>query len=228
MFERYTEKARRVIFFARFEASQFGSPTIGCEHLLLGVLRETKSLRRWLGKESPESIRKRIDEHTPRRPSIPTSVDLPLDGAAKRVLKQAADEADRLAHRHIGTEHLFLALLNENSFALEILRDILRNTGVDVESVRLYIATNPEPAHVSPIPPGSLYGRRLHHSAETVEIHGSRRNVDYVRDAVGRCRGDNWHWHKAAWTPRDIAVEKRLAVYRLISLSPATPGTLNW
>ena len=44
MFERYTEKARRVIFFARYEASQFGSPDIETEHLLLGVLREGKDL----------------------------------------------------------------------------------------------------------------------------------------------------------------------------------------
>ena len=44
MFERYTEKARRVIFFARYEASQFGSPYIETEHLLLGLLREDKAL----------------------------------------------------------------------------------------------------------------------------------------------------------------------------------------
>ena len=46
MFERYTEKARRTIFFARYEASQFGSPVIDTEHLLLGLLREDKSLYR--------------------------------------------------------------------------------------------------------------------------------------------------------------------------------------
>jgi ATP-dependent Clp protease ATP-binding subunit ClpC len=48
MFERYTEKARRVIFFARYEASQFGSPHIETEHILLGLLREDKALRRRL------------------------------------------------------------------------------------------------------------------------------------------------------------------------------------
>jgi len=44
MFERYTEKARRIVFFARYEASEFGSPTIETEHLLLGILREDKAL----------------------------------------------------------------------------------------------------------------------------------------------------------------------------------------
>ena len=50
MFERFTEKARRTIFFARYEASQYGSPEIDTEHLLLGLLRENKALHRWLPK----------------------------------------------------------------------------------------------------------------------------------------------------------------------------------
>ncbi|MFZ0862910.1 MAG: Clp protease N-terminal domain-containing protein [Candidatus Sulfotelmatobacter sp.] len=49
MFERYTEIARRVIFFARYEASQFGSPYIETEHLLLGLLREDSRVRQWRG-----------------------------------------------------------------------------------------------------------------------------------------------------------------------------------
>ena len=59
MFERFTESARRVIFFGRYEASQFGSTTIETEHLLLGLIREDKSLiKRFLGNQSPiESIR---------------------------------------------------------------------------------------------------------------------------------------------------------------------------
>ncbi len=63
MFERYTEKARRVIFFARYEASQFGSPYIETEHLLLGLLREDKALtNRFLRSHaSVESIRKQIE-----------------------------------------------------------------------------------------------------------------------------------------------------------------------
>ena len=66
MFERYTEKARRVIFFARYEASQFGSPYIETEHLLLGLLREDKALtNRFLRSHaSVESIRKQIEGHT--------------------------------------------------------------------------------------------------------------------------------------------------------------------
>ena len=126
MFERYTEKARRVIFFARYEASQFGSPFIETEHLLLGLLREDKALtNRFLRSHaSIESIRKQIEGRTPIREKVSTSVDLPLSQECKRVLAYAAEEAERLTHKHIGTEHLLLGLLREDkSFAAEILHE---------------------------------------------------------------------------------------------------------
>ena len=126
MFERYTEKARRVIFFARYEASQFGSPYIETEHLLLGLLREDKALtNRFLRSHgSIESIRKQIEGRTAIREKVSTSVDLPLSQESKRVLAYAAEEAERLAHKHIGTEHLLLGLLREDKcFAAEILHE---------------------------------------------------------------------------------------------------------
>ena len=126
MFERYTEKARRVIFFARYEASQFGSPYIETEHLLLGLLREDKALaNRFLRSHAAvESIRKQIEGHTAPREKVSTSVDLPLSHECKRVLAYGAEEAERLNHKHIGTEHLLLGLLREEKcFAAEILHE---------------------------------------------------------------------------------------------------------
>jgi ATP-dependent Clp protease ATP-binding subunit ClpC len=126
MFERYTEKARRVIFFARYEASQFGSPYIETEHLLLGLLREDKALtNRFLrGQGKVEAIRKQIEDHTITREKVSTSVDLPLSNEGKRVLAYAAEEAVRLSHQHVGTEHLLLGLLREeNSFAALLLKE---------------------------------------------------------------------------------------------------------
>jgi ATP-dependent Clp protease ATP-binding subunit ClpC len=116
MFERYTEKARRVIFFARYEASQFGSPYI----------------------ESVDSIRKQIEGHTTMREKGSTSVDLPLSNECKRVLAYAAEEAERLSHKHIGTEHLLLGLLREDKcFAAEILHERgLRLTAIREELAR--------------------------------------------------------------------------------------------
>ena len=137
MFERYTEKARRVIFFARYEASHYGSPYIETEHLLLGLLREDKGTAvRLIPKLSVESIRQQIDSATLIREQISTSVDLPLSNECKRVFAYAAEEAERLNHRHIDTEHLFLGLLREErSFAARLLND----HGVTLESVRARI-----------------------------------------------------------------------------------------
>src|ERR1700674_2070517 len=97
MFERYTEKARRVIFYARYESSQFGSPYIETEHGLLGLLREDKALaNRCLRSDAPlESIRKQIERQTTVREKISTSVDLPLSNECKRILAYAAEEAER-------------------------------------------------------------------------------------------------------------------------------------
>ncbi len=208
MFERYTEKARRVIFFARYEASQYGSPTIDTEHLLLGLIREDKALYRWLPKTDIQTVRQRVDDHSTKRPPTSTAVDLPLSAAAKRVLKHAADEAERLANKHIGTEHIFLGLLDEEAcFAAKLLRE----AGADGAEMRLHYAEQqsqpPKPWSFQRTSYRDLGFRVL--SAETVEIHGSRWNVDYVRDAVQLCRAYNWHWHKATWMPRDIAVERK-------------------
>jgi len=136
MFERYTEKARRVIFFARYEASNFGSPYIETEHLLLGVLREDKALtNRFLRSDASveTSIREQIAGATTIREKISTSVDLPLSNECKRVLAYAAEEAHRLSHEHIGTEHLLLGLLREEKcFAAEILQE----RGLQLQAIR--------------------------------------------------------------------------------------------
>jgi ATP-dependent Clp protease ATP-binding subunit ClpC len=134
MFEKYTEKARRVIFFGRYEASQLHSSYIEPEHLLLGLLREDKFLaHRFLGADAVEPIRKEIEERrTPGAPVSP-SVDLPMSSMSKRVLAYAAEEAERLSDKHIGPEHQLLGLLREETgFAAEL----LRKRGLNVLSVR--------------------------------------------------------------------------------------------
>src|SRR5438105_3630272 len=106
MFERYTEKARRVIFFARYEASMFGAPAIEPEHLLLGLMREDRELTTRLlpALLSIKTIRKEIEQRSTIREKICTSVELPLAPEAKRVLTYAHEESDSLNHRHIDTE----------------------------------------------------------------------------------------------------------------------------
>lgn len=147
MFEKYTEKARRVIFFARYEASQFGSSRIETEHLLLGLLREDKALtHRFLGGPSPvEDIRKQIEANTVVQEKLSTSVDMPLSDEGRRVLGFAVEEAERLSHKHIGTEHLLLGLLREEKcFAARILNEHgVRLSAVREELARVMEETQP-------------------------------------------------------------------------------------
>ena len=147
MFQRYTEKARRSIFFARYEASRFGSPYIESDHLLLGLIREVKSsLDLFLPDlQKRAAIPRRIEQHTVIREKISTSVDLPLSNECKRILVYATEEADLLQHSHIGTEHLLLGVLREEGcFAAQIMREC----GADLEHARktlAEIAARPEP-----------------------------------------------------------------------------------
>jgi hypothetical protein len=138
MFERYTEKARRVIFFARYEASQYGSPYIETEHLLLGLLREDQALAHVLLKSlSIKMLRTEIESSIEARERISTSVEVPLTQECKRILNYAAEEAQRLGNRHIGTEHLLLGILREEDCRAA---GILRAHGILLDHMREKIA----------------------------------------------------------------------------------------
>lgn len=138
MFENYSERARRVIFFARYEASQFGSPYIETEHILLGVFRADNALaNQLLSQMSIEAIRKQIEQHAGMAPKTSTSVDLPLSDEGKRVIVFASEEAAALSQKQIVPGHLLLALLREeHGFAAQILRE----NGLRLEAVREQMA----------------------------------------------------------------------------------------
>ncbi|PYR13339.1 MAG: ATP-dependent Clp protease ATP-binding subunit ClpC [Acidobacteria bacterium] len=136
MFERYTERARRVLFFARYEASQLGSISIETEHLLLGLIREGKGLTSRIFARSHlslENIRKEIEGRTVFREKVSTSVEIPFSAETKRVLQFAAEEADRLLHNYIGTEHLLLGILREER---SVAASILMEKGMRLNTVR--------------------------------------------------------------------------------------------
>ena len=136
MFERYTERARRVLFFARYEASQLGSISIETEHLLLGLIREGKGLTSRIfarSRLSLENIRKEIEGRTVFREKVSTSVEIPFSAETKRVLQFAAEEADRLLHNYIGTEHLLLGILREER---SVASTILSEKGMRLSAVR--------------------------------------------------------------------------------------------
>jgi ATP-dependent Clp protease ATP-binding subunit ClpC len=113
MFERYREDARRAIFFARWEAQQSGAAYIEPEHLLLSLTHDADAKANQLFSLTAhtENFRKQLTPHSSTKHSA--SEDLPLSNSGKRVLVYAAEEADKLASKPIGTEHLLLGLLRE-------------------------------------------------------------------------------------------------------------------
>jgi hypothetical protein len=206
MFERYTEKARRTIFFARSEASQYGSPTIDSEHLLLGLLRENKRISLMLGEGAAQAIRTQIDARAPKHEPIPASVDLPLSEAAKRILKYGGEEADRLNHRHIGPEHLFLGLLREEDC---VAAQVLRPYATNVEQMRKKFEKEAETEMPASVDQASSVRGRLRPANEPINIHGKSWDASYIHAAVRGCSEYNWHWQKTAWKPRDICVNRK-------------------
>ena len=135
MFERFTESARRVLFFARYEVSALGASELRPEHILLGLIREPAGLPPRILAEahvSLEAIRREIEGSAAAGDPISTSVEVPFSEDAQKVIRAASEEADRLLHNYIGTEHLLLALvLVEGTQAT-----ILSRLGVRAEAVR--------------------------------------------------------------------------------------------
>jgi ATP-dependent Clp protease ATP-binding subunit ClpC len=138
MFERYTEKARRVIFFARYEASVLGAHSIDSSHMLLGLLREDRELFLKLLHYDSELLLNAagLMGLKPSGEKVSTSVDLPFTTEAKRVLVFAAEEAESMGDPHVGTGHVLLGLLREPGSA----RDLLAARGLELTAARKSVA----------------------------------------------------------------------------------------
>jgi hypothetical protein len=153
MFERYTERARRAIFYARLESSKLGGPCIESEHLLLGLLAADKSIFvRFLPAGSIETeIRQVIIQSIAARPPIPSSVDLPLSNECKRIILYSAEEADKLRHQNVDADHLLLGTLREeNCFAARLLVE----RGFQLNQVRALVVADAKPM----VPRGAIVG----------------------------------------------------------------------
>jgi len=149
MFERYTERARRVIFFARYEASVLGGSMIDTEHVLLGLLREGsgvtgKILRR--GELTYKGVLKQVEARGSPGERTSTSVDMPLSAGAKRALQDASSEAERMNAPHIGTEHVLLGLLGQPDC---LAAGILNSSGLRLADVREEARLRPQAKETS-------------------------------------------------------------------------------
>ncbi|MFA5431088.1 MAG: Clp protease N-terminal domain-containing protein, partial [Candidatus Omnitrophota bacterium] len=136
MFERFTERARKVIILAKEEARRFNHDYIGTEHILLGLIREgegvASSVLQKLGL-SLENIRLEIEKLVQPGPATQIIGDIPFTPRSKKALELAAEEARSLGHNYIGTEHLLLGLIREGE---GVASQVLMNLGLDLSKVR--------------------------------------------------------------------------------------------
>lgn len=136
MFEKFTERGRKVIIYAREEAEKRQNDYLGTEHLLLGLLREEDSLPMVILKKmglSAEELRMEVERNLPTGSNILTFGDIPFTPRAKKVLELAVEEARLLGHSYIGSEHLLIGLIREEA---GIAGKILRSLGANLLGVR--------------------------------------------------------------------------------------------
>ncbi|MDP8298247.1 MAG: ATP-dependent Clp protease ATP-binding subunit [Candidatus Orphnella occulta] len=136
MFNRFTERARKVVVLAKEEAKRFNHNHIGTEHLLLGLVKEGEGVASAVLQNlglSLEMIRLEVEKLVQTGPSTVISGDIPFTPKAKKVIELAMDEARHLGHNYIGTEHLLLGLIRESEGAAS---QVLLNLGLDLARVR--------------------------------------------------------------------------------------------
>jgi ATP-dependent Clp protease ATP-binding subunit ClpC len=136
MFNRFTERARKVIILAKEEARRFNHDYIGTEHILLGLVREGEGVAAAVLQKmgvSLENIRLEIEKLVQPGPTTQIIGDIPFTPRSKKALELAAEEARALGHNYIGTEHLLLGLIREGE---GIASQVLLNLGMDLNTVR--------------------------------------------------------------------------------------------
>ncbi len=141
MFERFTDKGRKIIILAREEAERHQNDYLGTEHLVLAILRESDGIALMILKKmglSPEQIRLEIERNLPGGGTTMTFGEIPFSPRVKKVIEYAVEEARLLGHNHIGSEHLLLGLLREEE---GIGGKILRSLGANLLTARQLTVT---------------------------------------------------------------------------------------
>ena len=136
MFEKFTERGRKVIIYAKEEAEKRQNDYLGTEHLLLAVLKEDDGLPIAIMKRmgiTSDEVRLEIERNLPQGSNIMTFGDIPFTPRAKKVLELAVEEARLLGHNYIGSEHIFLGLVREEE---GIGGKILRSFGANLLGAR--------------------------------------------------------------------------------------------
>jgi len=140
MFNRFTERARKVIVLAKEEARRYNHDYIGTEHILLGLIREGEGVATAVLQNlglGLDVIREELEKIIQPGNTSQVLGDVPFTPRAKKALELAAEEARNMGHNYIGTEHLLLGLLKEGE---GVASEVLFNLGIDLEKVRKEIS----------------------------------------------------------------------------------------
>ena len=198
MFEKYNEKARRALFFARYEASKLGSRVIESEHILLGVLREGEEIIKEILSRfnvKPEQIRREVEGDRLFVDRISSSAELPLSEESKKILAYAAHEAESMLHQYVGTEHLLIGILRvESSTAARILTAKGLNVyGVREETISI-LKEREADKQKKELPFLAEYARDLTamaHSAQFDPLIGREKEVERIIQILSRRTKNN-------------------------------------
>src|SRR6476661_1456307 len=136
MYERFTDRARKVMQLANQEAQRFNHEYVGTEHVLLGLVKEGSGVAANVLKNLDVDLRKirvEVEKIVQSGPDMVTMGKLPQTPRAKKVIEYAIEEARNLNHNYVGTEHLLLGLLREQE---GVAAQVLMNLGLKLEDVR--------------------------------------------------------------------------------------------
>ena len=209
MFNRFTERARKVIVYAKEEARRFNHDYIGTEHLLLGLIREGEgvaaAVMQKLGVDL-ESIRIEVEKLVQPGPQTQVVGDIPFTPRSKKALELAAEEARALGHNYIGTEHLLLGLVKEGE---GMAYRVLLNLGMDLGKLRNEVMellgsgipghNQPQPGEQAPrgtskTPAIDAYGRNLNklaHDGKLDPVIGRKAEIERVIQVLSRRTKNN-------------------------------------
>jgi ATP-dependent Clp protease ATP-binding subunit ClpC len=140
MFERFTDRARRVVVLAQEEARSLNHDYVGTEHILLGLLREGQGVAAKALESleiSPEAVREQVEEIIGQGQQAPSG-HIPFTPRAKKVLELSLREAQQLGHNYIGTEHILLGLIREGE---GVAAQVLNRLGAELGGVRQEVIT---------------------------------------------------------------------------------------
>ncbi|MBF0504069.1 MAG: ATP-dependent Clp protease ATP-binding subunit [Candidatus Omnitrophica bacterium] len=205
MFNRFTERARKVIVYAKEEARRFNHDYIGTEHLLLGLIREGEGVAaavlQKLGLDL-ETIRLEVEKLVQAGPATQVVGDIPFTPRSKKALELSAEEARALGHNYIGTEHLLLGLVKEGE---GMAYRVLLNLGLDLGKLRNEVmellgsgipgyGQQPEAVKSGKTPAIDAYGRNLNKLAREGKLDpviGRKNEIERVIQILSRRTKNN-------------------------------------